>query len=114
MSAVRALGSFTGKSLKYTPMPWQNKMEFMKATLLCFLPVGSWAVYQETELYKIRTDDSYLDEILKGSEAMTQPGAPQNTGMTKQQFQAQYSDKINTEESRVKKRLEEEAYAALK
>jgi len=51
---------------------------------------------------------------LKGSEAMTQPGAPQNTGMTKQQFQAQYSDKINTEESRVKKRLEEEAYAALK
>ena len=45
---------------------------------------------------------------------MTQPGAPQNTGMTKQQFQAQYSDKINTEESRVKKRLEEEAYAALK
>ena len=54
MNSFRALSSFSGKSVKYAPMSWQLKMEYMKATLLCFMPVAGWAVYQETELYKIR------------------------------------------------------------
>ena len=54
MSSVRALTSFSGKSVKYASMSWQLKMEYLKATLLCFVPVTAWAVYQETELFKIR------------------------------------------------------------
>jgi hypothetical protein len=54
MNFSRGLSTFKGKGVEYAPMGWQKKMEFMKATMLCFTPVVAWAVYQETELHKIK------------------------------------------------------------
>lgn len=56
-----------------------------------------------------RTDESYLDDILKGSETIANPG-PQ--GMSRAQFMQHYDKRA--EASEVKKRLEKEAYDALK
>ncbi|KAL5263568.1 hypothetical protein ACHWQZ_G008814 [Mnemiopsis leidyi] len=112
MSSVRALTSFSGKSVKYASMSWQLKMEYLKATLLCFVPVTAWAVYQETELFKIRNDDSYLDEILKSSDPLNSES--QSQGMSRSQFTQQYNDRLMANDSRVRKRLEDEAYNALK
>lgn len=87
----------------------------MKATLLCFMPVAGWAVYQETELYKIRNDDSYLEEILQSADSLSSNDrGDKGQGVSRDQFMKQFNSKMNAEESAVKKRLEEEAYAALK
>ena len=57
-----------------------------------------------------RNDDSYLDEILKSTDPLSSEGQ----SISKSQFTQQYNDKLMANDSRVRKRLEEEAYNALK
>lgn len=90
----------------FKPMHWQLKLEYLKCFTLCFIPVGAWGAYQEIELHKIRTDDSYLDAILKSSDTLMKQGDTRN------QFVQTFINKKN-DDSRLKSGLEKEAYAAI-
>eukprot|EP00116_Pleurobrachia_bachei_P016962 sb/3477224/ len=107
---------------RFAPMKWWLKFEYIKAFTLCFLPVGAWAVYQEIELNKIKSDDSYLDEILKGAKGM-QVGAggrsqlgggiSSNRGAAGQ-FVSAYASTLDEQRSDLSKKLEDQAYGSIK
>ena len=65
--------------------------------------------------FHYRNDDSYLEEILQSADSLSSNDrGDKGQGVSRDQFMKQFNSKMNAEESAVKKRLEEEAYAALK